>query len=96
MRVKIPAKETEFPERNDALLREIADKTGGDYFVGMAAAVGAKAAAGRAGLATAIKPQDQVTILPGTPDRQFRTTIDGLAAGADLRRVCAWSGCCGG
>ena len=27
VRVKIPAKETEFPERNDALLRDIADKT---------------------------------------------------------------------
>ena len=40
VRVKIPAKETEFPERNDALLRDIADKTGGDYFVGVAAAVG--------------------------------------------------------
>src|SRR5207248_6444562 len=38
VRVKIPAKETEFPERNDALLREIADKTSGDYFVGMSTA----------------------------------------------------------
>jgi von Willebrand factor type A domain len=76
VRVKIPAKETEFPERNDALLRDLADSTSGDYFVGVETAVGGGGTA-RAGLAAAIKPQDQVTVLPGTPDRPFERQLMG-------------------
>jgi hypothetical protein len=87
VRVKIPAKESEFPERNDALLREIADKTGGDYFVGMAAAVGTSGT-GHAGLAAAIKPQDQVTILPGTPDRSFERQLMGWLLGLICGVLC--------
>jgi hypothetical protein len=87
VRVKIPAKETEFPERNDALLREIADKTNGDYFVGMSAAVGANGS-GRAGLAAAIQPQDQVTILPGTPDRRFERQLMGWLLGIICGVLC--------
>src|SRR5262249_35585707 len=75
-RVKIPAKETEFPERNDPLLRDIASKTSGDYFVGVQAAVGSSGT-GSAGLAATIKPQDQVTVLPGTPDRAFERQLMG-------------------
>jgi len=87
VRVKIPAKESEFPERNDALLREIADKTGGDYFVGMAAAVGTSGT-GHASLAAAIKPQDQVTILPGTPDRSFERQLMGWLLGLICGVLC--------
>jgi hypothetical protein len=76
LRAKIPAKETEFPERNDALLRDIADKTGADYFVGLGAAVGTSGTE-RASLASLIKPQDQVTVLPGTPDRNFERQLMG-------------------
>ena len=85
VRIMIPGKETEFPERNDALLREIADKSGGDYFVGMAAAVGT-GGSGRASIVNLLKPQDQVTPLPGTPDRSFEqqlmTWLLGLICGA--------------
>jgi hypothetical protein len=76
VRVKIPAKELEFPERNDPLLREIADKSGGDYFVGLPAALSTSEEY-RGGLAARIKPQDQVTILPGTPDRAFERQLMG-------------------
>lgn len=74
VRVKIPTRETEFPERNDPLLREIADKTGGDYFVGLVPSNGG-APLLRTTLAGRIKPQAQVTILPGTPDRQFERQL---------------------
>jgi len=85
VRVTIPAKESESPERNDALLREIADKSGGDYFVGLASAVG-RDAGGRPSILNLIKPQDQVTPLPGTPDRSFEqqlmTWLLGVICGA--------------
>ena len=80
IRVKIPAKETEFSERNDALLRDIADKTSGEYYVGVPAAVGANGS-GHAGVAARMKPQDQVTILPGTPDRPFERQLMGWLLG---------------
>jgi hypothetical protein len=87
VRVKIPAKEMEFPERNDALLREIANTTGGDYYVGMSAVVGA-GGTGRAGVAASIKPQDQVTILPGTPDRIFERQLMGWLLGLICGVLC--------
>ena len=87
VRVKIPAKETEFPERNDALLRDIADKTSADYFVGMSSAVGSNGS-GRAGLAALIKKQDQVTILPGTPDRSFERQLMGWLLGVICGALC--------
>jgi len=87
VRVKIPAKETEFPERNDALLREIADKTGGDYFVGMQAAIG-PGGMEPAALAAAIKPQQQVTVLPGTPDRAFERQLMGWLLGLICGVLC--------
>jgi hypothetical protein len=87
VRVKIPAKETEFPERNDALLREIADKSGGDYFVGMAAAVG-QASSSRPSIVNLMKPQDQVTPLPGTPDRSFEQQLMGWLLGVICGALC--------
>jgi hypothetical protein len=84
VRAKIPALETERPERNDALLREIADKTGADYFVGLAAATSSSAGV-RPGIAQVLKPQDQRIPLPGTPDRRFEqllmTWLMGLICG---------------
>jgi hypothetical protein len=88
VRVKIPAKETEFPERNDAVLREIADKTSGDYFVGLKAAFG-DAAATDSPLAAKIRSQDQVTILPGTPDRSFERQLMGWLMGLICGCLCA-------
>lgn len=76
VRVRMPALETEKPERNDKVLRELADRTGGSYFVGLEAAVRGKSASAAGSpatksLAELIKPQDQLNVLPGTPDRTF-------------------------
>jgi len=70
VRARIPALETERPERNDALLTELAEKTGGQYFIGFDAAMN-RGGAGRAPLAALLEPQDQTTFLPGTPDKEF-------------------------
>src|SRR5262249_44136610 len=80
VRVKIPAKETESPERNDALLRDLADKTSGDYYVGMTAAA-SESGEERAALASRIRPQDQIIPLPGTPDRDFERQLMGWLLG---------------
>ncbi|MEX2174441.1 MAG: vWA domain-containing protein [Pirellulaceae bacterium] len=85
VRAKIPAAETESPERNDLLLQSIAVKTGGEYFVGLEAATGR---AGRPGLANLLKPQDQVTVLPGTPDRAFDRLLMGWLMGLICGVLC--------
>jgi hypothetical protein len=87
VRAKIPAAETESPERNDLVLRDIADKTGGDYFVGIESALG-RDGTGRAPLPNLIKPQDQVTILPGTPDRTFERLLAGWLIGLICGVLC--------
>ena len=74
VRSRIPARETERPERNDALLREMAERTGGAYYVGMDAALN-RGAAGRAPVFNVLAPQDQVTLLPGTPDTAFERLL---------------------
>jgi hypothetical protein len=86
VRVKIPAKETEFPERNDALLGDLADRSGGKYFVGLASASGS--GTGNPGLASQIQPQDQVTVLPGTPDRNFERQLMGWLLGLICGVLC--------
>ncbi len=75
VRVRVPALETEKSERNDPLLAEIAQTTGGAYYVGLAAAT---RLAGGSPLASTLQAQDDVTYLPGTPDRSFE------------RRLMAW------
>jgi hypothetical protein len=85
VRIKIPARELEFPERNDALLKDLANKTGGEYYVGLAAAIGDDS---RTGLAAKIKPQDQVTVLPGTPDRHFERQLMGWLLGLICGVLC--------
>lgn len=69
VRARIPAMETERPERNDALLKDLAQKTGGAYYVGLNAAM--NRGAGLTPLPTLVEPQEQVTFLPGTPDKTF-------------------------
>ncbi|MFM9069798.1 MAG: VWA domain-containing protein, partial [Planctomycetota bacterium] len=75
VRVRVPAMEIEKPERNDPLLRDLAEKTGGEYFVGFEAANN-RSGDGRS-LIQAVEPQDQVTFLPGTPDRRFERALMG-------------------
>ncbi|MGE0760249.1 MAG: VWA domain-containing protein [Pirellulaceae bacterium] len=70
VRARMPTLETEQPERNDPLLKDLTQKTGGHYYVGFGAAVN-RATASLTPLALQVEPQDQVTFLPGTPDRHF-------------------------
>ncbi|MFO0904119.1 MAG: hypothetical protein U0939_14040 [Pirellulales bacterium] len=79
VRIRVPALEIEKPERNDPLLKELAEKTGGTYFVGMDAALNRD---GRgASVAQTLEPQDQTTYLPGTPDRDFERHLMGWLMG---------------
>lgn len=79
VKVRVPALEIERPERNDALLRELADKTGGTYYIGLDGALNRD----RRGTAVtqAIEPQDQTSFLPGTPDRDFERRLMGWLMG---------------
>ena len=84
VRAQIPKLETQRPERNDQVLQTIADRTGGKYYVGLPAAL-SQSPPGQPNLAGLIKPQEQITILPGTPDRVFEqllmTWLIGLICG---------------
>ena len=69
IQVKVPDLERENPERNDALLSEIAKRTGGLYYVGADAVLGAPRRAA-AGQPTARSHRSHV---PGRRDRpRFR------------------------
>lgn len=69
VRSRVPDIEIERPQRDGVLLSTIAKRTGGDYFAGLGAAFGPEKIA----LATQLneKPADQITYLPGTPDKAF-------------------------
>jgi len=84
VRSRIPALETERPERNDVLLKDLADKTGGAYYVGFNAAMN-RDGAGRAPLPSLIEDRSEKTLLYGTPDKHFErilmTWLMGLICG---------------
>jgi hypothetical protein len=84
VRAQIPKLETQRPERNDQLLQTIAKRTGGTYYVGTNAALN-RSGDGPSGLIHVLTPRDQVTVLPGTPDRNFErllmTWLMGLICG---------------
>lgn len=67
--VRIPDAELERPERNDRVLSEMAARTKGQFFRGMAEAC---AGQGSPALAAAMLPQDQEVYLPGTANPQFQ------------------------
>jgi hypothetical protein len=71
VRVRVPALEVEKAERNDALLTEIAEQTRGRHYTGLPAAI----EKGAGSLADRLTPQDQVTFLPGTPDKNFERVL---------------------
>ena len=73
VQANIPDLEKERPQRNDALLSEMAEKTQGHYFVGMSA--WNVADNNPLSPAQLIQPQDQETVLPGTPDRNFQRRL---------------------
>ncbi len=68
IQVKVPDLERENPERNDALLSEIAKRSGGLYYVGAEAVLGAQ---GVPPLVNQLRDQTEVTYLAGVTDRQF-------------------------
>jgi hypothetical protein len=74
VRVRVPDLEIEKPERNDPLLQEIAQKTGGEYFVGVSAAMH-RQGAGTAPVYDLLDAQDQETYLPGTLDKNFQKLL---------------------
>ncbi len=83
VKARVPAMEMQSAERNDALLAPLATQTGGRYFKG---AVSAVESAGKSStLAAAIARQDQVSFLPGVPNRAFQlrwlSWLMGLIAG---------------
>lgn len=82
VRVDAPKREIERPQRNDALLNEITVKTEGEYYIGFDDATSGR---GRPPLARLLEPQDQMTIIPGMPDRDFdrrlMTWLMGLIVG---------------
>ena len=69
----IPDLEKEQPERNDAVLAELAERTLGHYYVG----TGSLTVDPSDPLfpTQLIQPQDQITFLPGTPDRFFNRRL---------------------
>lgn len=73
VRVRVPALEIEKAERNNALLSEIAQVTNGEYYIGLPAATVRTAG----GLVDRLVPQDQITFLPGTPDKDFERILMG-------------------
>ncbi|HJN07105.1 MAG TPA: VWA domain-containing protein [Pirellulaceae bacterium] len=87
VRSRIPALETEQPERNDPLLKYLAEQTGGAYYVGIAAAMN-RGGTGAPPLANLVEPQDQVTFLAGSPDRDFERQLMGWLMGIICGVLC--------
>jgi hypothetical protein len=74
VRSRIPALETEQPERHDPLLKNLAEQTGGAYYVGLDSAMN-RDGAGLAPIANLLEPLDQVSYVAGTPDRTFERIL---------------------
>jgi hypothetical protein len=70
--VRVPDLERENPQRNDALLRSIAARTGGSYYVGLDAALGGR---GAAALVSQLRDRTEVTRLLGAPDQLFNERL---------------------
>jgi len=56
------------PQRNDALLGQLASATGGQYYIGLAAAAGQ---GDTRSLASQLRDRSETTTIAGTPDKQF-------------------------
>ena len=81
VRVRIPAREIERPERNDPLLGNVAEQTGGRYFIGFESAM-----TGETTIQSLLRPQDRVSYVEGAPDKKFErilmTWLLGIICGA--------------
>jgi len=74
LKVRVPQLEVENPQRNDAVMNEIATATGGRYYTDLNQVADV---ANPEGLVASIIPQDQETYLPGTPDQAFQQRLMG-------------------
>jgi hypothetical protein len=70
--VRVPALEIQRPQRNDPLLNELANRTGGKYWLGV------RSLLGESPLANLIESRDQTNYLPGAPDREFQQRLMGV------------------
>ncbi|MGE0608532.1 MAG: hypothetical protein AB7O62_15660 [Pirellulales bacterium] len=68
IQVKLPDLESENPRRNDALLSEIAEKTGGTYYIGLEAAMGAGT---QMSLAKSLPDKQRISRLLEAPDQDW-------------------------
>ncbi len=68
IQVRVPDIERENPQRNDALLADMATRTGGIYYVGADAVLGNR---GLPPLASQLKDRTETTYLAGVTDRDF-------------------------
>ena len=87
VRVRIPALEIENPKRDDALLKEVAQLSQGEYYIGLTTATN-RDGANRAPLASHLEPQDQQTTLPGTPDPDFEEKLMAWLIGLICGALC--------
>jgi hypothetical protein len=85
IQVRLPDLESEHPQRNDALLTEIAQKTGGHYFVGLDAALGA---AEGPSLAELLPDRRKVLPVRGLPDNDWERRWLGWMMGAICGLLC--------
>ena len=74
LKVRVPQLEVENPQRNDAVMNEIATATGGKYYTDLNQVTDITSPDG---LVASIVPQDQETYLPGTPDQDFQQRLMG-------------------
>ncbi|MCA9246615.1 MAG: VWA domain-containing protein [Planctomycetales bacterium] len=68
IQTRVPDRESENPRRNDTLLGEIAQRSGGVYYVGLSSIHGSGALPP---LAEQLKNRQETTILTGAPDKEF-------------------------
>ncbi len=72
VKVRVPELEIKAPQRNDAIMNEVAIGTGGNYFPSIE-----EVHREMPRLLESLVPQDQETYLPGTPDRKFQQRLMG-------------------
>ncbi len=87
VRVRVPALEIERPQRNDALLKEITQTSGGEYFIGFHAAMN-RGGASRASLPTVLQPNDRIIYLPETVDKVFDQRLMGWLMALIVGTLC--------
>ena len=94
LQVFMPKLEQEKPERNDAVLKELADGTGGQLYIGVPAAIGPQS---QKPLVAQLDDKTQETYVAGQKDRkweeQWMHVLLGMIAGCLcvewlVRRLC--------